>query len=167
MIYWRWNVFGYPAPRRLICCHEMLTSDGEVRFWTLVRTRTSQNRTWSSVQGSQKWLNWTSSLVQGSATGAMVRTCSNRKHLEVENLAEGQQIFGLSAMWLIERCVTALLGQLFSHVWVWSRPKTVCRRAASHHPKFTRQLRQDKAHGWGKNHSEEVFLCPKLDTQDK
>jgi len=67
-------------------------SDGQVRFWTLVRTWTSQNRTWSSVQGSQKWLNRTSGPVQGSTTEAMVQTSSNHKCLEDEKIAKYQQI---------------------------------------------------------------------------
>jgi len=67
------------------------SSDGQVRFWTVVRTWTPLNRTWSSVQGSQKWLNRTSGPVQGSTTGAMVRTGSNHECLEDKNVVEGQQ----------------------------------------------------------------------------
>ena len=67
---------------------EPAISDGQVRFWTVVRTRTSQNRTWSSVLSSQKWLNRTSGPVQGSTTEAMVRTGSNRKCLEDKKMAE-------------------------------------------------------------------------------
>ena len=73
-------------------------SDGQVRFWTSVRTWTSQNRTWSSVQGSQKWLNRTSGLVQGSTTKAMVRTRSNRKCLEDEKNGRRPAKFGFSMM---------------------------------------------------------------------
>jgi len=73
------------------CVAPSVTSDGQVWFWTLVWTWTSQNRTWSSVQGSRKWPNRTSGPVQGSTTGATVRTRSNHRCLEDKNWLEDQQ----------------------------------------------------------------------------
>ena len=50
----------------------------KVRFWTMVWTWTIMNWTKSSVQSSQKIVNWTIGSVHGSSTGGFGWTSSNR-----------------------------------------------------------------------------------------
>ena len=105
-------------------------SDGQVWSWTLVRTRTvlnrTQNRTSSSVPGSQHWLNWTWGLVQSLANFRKIRTRFERTKSEI-NPTFSKWLPTWSWKWVTWLCwcsyVTLCVDSVvFGSVFLWSAP---------------------------------------------